>query len=719
MTAGGRLGVLQPGDPEQVGPFVIRARIGAGGMGDVYLAEAAVDRPVALRVLMASWANDAASRGRFRRDVEVARGIRSPVLAAVVDADPDAARPWVAHEYVEGFTLHEVVEAGILPLAVAIAIVSGVAEAITAVHQAGIIHGNLKPSTILCPPNAIKIIDVGLAAALAAPSASTAADVFGWGCLAVYALTGRRVDGSDVRPDLRGIPNGLLELVSAALANRPEDRPSAGDIRAMLVPTSHPSSPVGQRQAAEGAGPPTPAAPPSDVRNEPTGPRTRRTEFGRPQNPALPSSPWSTNQSASLPHVPPTPATGSSRPAPSETPSPPAASNWTDAPAVVGSAAPDVPQPPGLSPSSIRPDPLSRTPPSSPAAGVPEGSQSPPPAVVALMGAPPPPSSVGEASLPLPSASTVAAVAGAPTPIAPVADTPAAIASATTSPSASGPAVAALAGAPHSVPPLPAVAAPSTTSSPALSAAAATAPTPFLSNLELDDGPAGRPDESGPKKKSRTAWVIGIPAGVAALVATVAVVALVTSNSSKAKVVVLPTVVPPTSTTTPATTASTGTSIAGGIAPLTLLLAQDVNASADCTHDTSPPGGLIGLTNALICSPANLPGGQLFAFQFDNSKDYATSLVALDKFKGFDPSTAGSVCPPGPGEQGLIGWHSNLFPSQQSQFLECLSVGTADSQPDYVWTYPSDNAFIDAQAAERSSFVDLDDWWARGTPPQR
>ncbi len=174
-------------------------------------------------------------------------------------------------------------------------------------------------------------------------------------------------------------------------------------------------------------------------------------------------------------------------------------------------------------------------------------------------------------------------------------------------------------------------------------------------------------------------------------------------------VTLAPPTVPPVTTTTTVTPS--------GITPLAQLLPSDTDSFADCSHNTSPPTGLVGLTNALICSPKNLTGGQIFAFQFDTPADYATSLAALNKFKGFDPSTAGSTCPPGKDSQDTIGWHNNAFPSRTGQILECLSVGTNNTQPDYIWTYPTENAVIDAQAADHSTFTALDAWWTKDAPP--
>jgi hypothetical protein len=197
------------------------------------------------------------------------------------------------------------------------------------------------------------------------------------------------------------------------------------------------------------------------------------------------------------------------------------------------------------------------------------------------------------------------------------------------------------------------------------------------------------------------------------------IVVLVASNSGGGgKTATGTTTAPPTSTvpsttgTTPPTTAATGV-----VTPLAQLLPRDVDGTADCTHNTSPPSGLKGIGSAVVCTPKNLPNGEIFAFQFDNATDFAASVVALNKFKGFDPLTAGDTCPPGSNAEDQTGWHNNSYPARTGQILECLSVGTNNTQPDYIWMYPTQYVIIDAQAASGSSFADLDTWWTKNGPP--
>jgi len=204
--------------------------------------------------------------------------------------------------------------------------------------------------------------------------------------------------------------------------------------------------------------------------------------------------------------------------------------------------------------------------------------------------------------------------------------------------------------------------------------------------------------------------IVGISAGALVLMV---IIVLVVAKSGGGK-----TATATTSVASSATGSAASTTVgAAAVTPLVQLLPRDVDGASDCTHNTSPPSGLKGISGAVICTPKNLPNGEIFAFQFDNPSDYASGLLALNKFKGFDPSTAGDTCPPGSNAEDQTGWHNNSYPARNGQVLECLSVGTNNSQPDYIWTYPSQFVIIDAQAASGSSFSDLDTWWTKNGPP--
>jgi len=277
VTKGAPVAALEPGDPDHIGPFRLLGRIGAGGMGVVYLAEGGDGRRVALKMIRAELTQDPVVRQRFLREVHAARQVHSPVTAAVLDADAEANPPWVAFEYVDSPNLEEVVEDQVPRLSAAVGILSGIAEALAAIHQAGIIHRDLKPSNILCPPNGVKVIDFGIAAAkepnlltntgltvsglIGTPAwlspeqilgqpLTPAVDVFAWGCIAVYTLTGRMpfsAGPDDVvaalfyrivndRVDLTGVAPQLMAPVSAALSKDPAQRPTVPALLDMLLP---------------------------------------------------------------------------------------------------------------------------------------------------------------------------------------------------------------------------------------------------------------------------------------------------------------------------------------------------------------------------------------------------------------------------------------------------------------------------------------------------
>ncbi|WP_285689034.1 serine/threonine-protein kinase [Actinoplanes sp. NBRC 103695] len=260
-----RGGPLRAGDPSHIGPYALAGRLGSGGMGVVYLARDPAGRPVAVKVVHAELADDDEFRRRFRSEVERARQVPPFCTAAVLDADPDAPRPYLVVEYVDGPSLFEVVrERGPLTGSHVHSVAIGVATALVAIHDAGIIHRDLKPQNVLLAPGSPKVIDFGIARALEATTEHTstgrmvgtvaymaperfggtgvsltqAADIFAWGCVVAFAATGHGPFDADSPvataarilsqpPDLRGLDGTLRRLVEQALSTDASRRPTA------------------------------------------------------------------------------------------------------------------------------------------------------------------------------------------------------------------------------------------------------------------------------------------------------------------------------------------------------------------------------------------------------------------------------------------------------------------------------------------------------------
>lgn len=252
---------LRREDPRAVGSFRLHRRLGAGGMGVVYLGSDKKGQRVALKVIRPDLAEDQEFRSRFAREVSAARRIRGGCTARLVAADLEAERPWFATQYVPGPSLHDkVADEGPLVAAEAAAIGAALSEGLVAVHEAGVVHRDLKPSNILLSPKGPRIIDFGIAWATGASTlthvgtavgspgflapeqvrgaaVTPATDVFSLGATLAYASTGDSPFGhgsSEVmlyrvvheEPQLHGVPDALAPLVQACLAKDPDDRPS-------------------------------------------------------------------------------------------------------------------------------------------------------------------------------------------------------------------------------------------------------------------------------------------------------------------------------------------------------------------------------------------------------------------------------------------------------------------------------------------------------------
>ncbi|MES9536412.1 protein kinase [Actinomadura sp. NPDC000600] len=263
---------LQPGDPVWVGPYRILARLGAGGMGIVFLARSPGARLAALKLIRREFADDAAFRERFRREVAAASKVSGLYTAPVLDSDADAPQPWFAAGYVPAPTLSEaLVSVGTLPESAVRALGAGLAEALRAIHGVGLVHRDLKPGNILLAEDGPKIIDFGIAKvtddtrltrtgavigtlAYMAPEqiagsrdAGPAADVFSLAGVLVYAASGAKPFGERdparvlyevmyEEPCLDGVPASLRELLAACLAKESTERPALESVLAALTP---------------------------------------------------------------------------------------------------------------------------------------------------------------------------------------------------------------------------------------------------------------------------------------------------------------------------------------------------------------------------------------------------------------------------------------------------------------------------------------------------
>src|SRR4051812_43236908 len=160
---------LQAGDPHTVGPYVLIARLGSGGMGHVFLGRTRGGRTVAVKAVKPELADDPEFRGRFQQEVAAARLVSGRYTAAVVDADPDAAMPWLATAYVSGQTLRAAVAEGWrLPEASLLVLAGGLARALAEIHAAGVVHRDLKPSNVMLAVEGPRVIDFGISRVTAA-----------------------------------------------------------------------------------------------------------------------------------------------------------------------------------------------------------------------------------------------------------------------------------------------------------------------------------------------------------------------------------------------------------------------------------------------------------------------------------------------------------------------------------------------------------------------
>jgi predicted Ser/Thr protein kinase len=261
---------LQQGDPSQIGRYRVTARLGAGGMGVVYLGAKEDGRQVAVKVLRPEYADDHEFRARFRREVQAMVRVQNRYTVRVLDAETEATVPYLVTDFAEGPALDEHVKAtGPMHPEAVIRLASALAEALAAIHAAGVTHRDLKPSNVLLTDSGPMVIDFGIAQtadsvsitrtgmAVGSPGymapeqitghAGQEADLFTWALIVAFAASGqppygtgqaaailhRIISGS---PDISAVPPQLMPVIQAALDHEPSRRPRAEDLLRELAP---------------------------------------------------------------------------------------------------------------------------------------------------------------------------------------------------------------------------------------------------------------------------------------------------------------------------------------------------------------------------------------------------------------------------------------------------------------------------------------------------
>ncbi|MEV6350429.1 protein kinase [Actinoplanes sp. NPDC051851] len=265
---------LRAEDPRQIGAYRLLERLGEGGMGSVFLGQSESGRRVAVKIVKPGYSSDPEFRARFRGEVQRARQVPPFCTAEILDADPEHETPYLVAELVEGPSLQEVVrDRGVLTDGNLYSIAIGVATALVAIHEAGVVHRDLTPSNVLFALGAPKVIDFGIAKGLdttdhhilpghvlgtvaymgperfdaeSAAAVGPATDIFAWGAVVTYAATGRPPHTVETMvaaaagvplpdPDLSELPRSLRGLVASALCPDPSARPSAHELLDRLL----------------------------------------------------------------------------------------------------------------------------------------------------------------------------------------------------------------------------------------------------------------------------------------------------------------------------------------------------------------------------------------------------------------------------------------------------------------------------------------------------
>lgn len=264
--------LLHKDDPRSVGGYKLVDRLGSGGMGVVYRGRSRSGREVAVKVVHSQYAEDAVFRARFRQEIEAVRKVSGAFTAPVVDADPEAVRPWMATQYVPGLSLAaRIADQGPLKGTELRRLTLGLVEALRDIHRAGVVHRDLKPANVLIADDGPRVIDFGISRAAEdhntltetgqmigtppfmspeqltdARSVEPASDVFSLGALLVFSITGRGPFDADSpyltayrvvhdAPVLDGVPQPLRAILERCLAKDPADRPELDELAREFV----------------------------------------------------------------------------------------------------------------------------------------------------------------------------------------------------------------------------------------------------------------------------------------------------------------------------------------------------------------------------------------------------------------------------------------------------------------------------------------------------
>ena len=346
---------LRPGDPARIGPFTLEGRLGAGGMGQVFFGSSPGGRAVAVKVIHPELAGNPEFRVLFGREVQAARSVSGFYTAPVVDADVDADTPWLATAYVAGPDLGDGVrQHGPFPAGAVRRLGAALAEALAAIHRAGLVHRDLKPANVILAADGPRVVDFGIARAMEAgtltgsrvlgtphfmapeqalgTAISAVTDVFSLGATLVFAATGAGPFGEGnptavlfrvvyQEPDLSAVPGPIAGLVARCLAKDPGSRPSPAQIldelghadhTAWRLP-EHGTDPVPPHPATVRTHPATLPVPPDPAAPQATRTMTRRVFAHRNQRAAADAQPGTGQRASPAPAGPSRAIAGASR----------------------------------------------------------------------------------------------------------------------------------------------------------------------------------------------------------------------------------------------------------------------------------------------------------------------------------------------------------------------------------------------------------------------